>query len=110
MRLSKPSLLHQLTENLLRIEIFVSQFARRVALGFVVIFNSVDSGENVVQGFKGEETSTSGQTVAEAGFLRNHRPARGKVTGAAIAKPATAQPDVLIFGHREFTSRLNDVI
>src|SRR5207245_11143156 len=47
--------------------------------------------------------------IAESCILRDHRTASGEITGAAIAEPATAQPDVLILGNGELASGGTDV-
>ena len=79
-------------------------------MAFVIALDLVHCGQNVLHRLKGEQSPSSRQAVTETGFLGNDGPARGQITRAAVAEPAAAQPDVLVFGHGKLSARTQYVI
>ena len=82
---------HDLSQDLLGIEEFVSDFTRRRGVPGIVGLDRVQSGKDVVHRLEGEQASAGRQRTAEGRVLGNHRASSGEVTCAAIAEPTGLQ-------------------
>ena len=59
---------------------------------------------------KRQESLFSAVIFSEAGVLRDHRAAGGKIAGAAVAEPAGREPHIVILGDRELALGMADEV
>src|SRR5436190_3309913 len=96
-------LLQEPRQHFIRVEIFLRDLTGGPAMAPVIRVNPADRLENVVARLESEQAGARRQESAEAGFLRDHWTAGGKVTNASIAEPAAARGDITALGNSEFT-------
>src|SRR5262249_41373763 len=65
--------------------------------------------DDFIERRESEQPAARGEDVAEARVLSNHRPAGSQVLRAALAEPAAAEADVLVFGHSELSAGPGDI-
>src|SRR5215831_1149136 len=99
-----------IAQNTLSSEILLCNATRGMRLPLIVVRHRSDGRQRFVFRLESEETCPSGNDIAESCILRDHWPASGEITGAAVAKPATAQTDVLILGNGELAAGGTDVL
>src|SRR5262249_59412362 len=90
------------------LKVLLGQPPRSQTLGRIVRIDGLDRLKRFLLTAEGEEPAAGGQNIAEAGVLGYHRLARGEVAGVAIAEPAAAKPNVLVFRDGELGPRLPD--
>ena len=77
-------------------------------MALVAAADLLDPRDRVVGVGERKQALAGGQESAEAGVLREHRPARCEVAGAAIAEPAAAREHVAALGDAELGQRAAD--
>src|SRR5437870_3822499 len=107
--LEQPYATQHIAQDTLSSEILLGNAACGLRLPLIIVCHRSDGCQRFVFRPESEETRTRGNDTAESCILRDHRTASGEITGAAIAEPATAQPDVLILGNGELAAGGTDV-
>src|SRR5713101_8669139 len=76
---SKSGPLQEVLDDLLRAEELTTDLARRLRVHFVVAFDLLDRGDDVVERFEREEPTAGRQHVAEPRLLGHDRASGGEV-------------------------------
>ncbi len=91
-------------------EMFGGNFARGAAVAFVIALDRINRDEDIFHRLEAEEAFAGRQVVSECSVLIDDRPACREIAGAAVAKPATAKANVLVFGDGEFAPGFEDEV